>query len=398
MTRTRLWYLVIFAALPIPSAGAAEDPYVERARQFLAGAPIIDGHNDLPWVLRGAAGNDPEAVQIVAPAGPDTDLDRLEAGFVGGQFWSVYVPSAIEPAAAVRFQLEQIDIARRMIAANPAELALALSAADVESANADGQIASLLGIEGAHTIASSLAVLRDYYRLGVRYVGLTHLHSTDWADSATGERLSGGLSPFGERAIREMNRLGMIVDVAHTSAETIDDVVAISDAPVIASHTAASAVVPHVRNLSDDSLKAIAGTGGVVMICFIPPFVSESVREWQEGMMPLIKEAESEEDWIAINEAYVDEHGTPDRATIADVADHIEHVARVAGIDHVGIGADFYGAREDYELVEGLEDVSKYPALFAELLRRGWEPDALEKLSRGNVLRVMREVEAVSRR
>ena len=397
MTYARPGLLVALLGLSLSATAQAPDRYVEEARAILAGAPIIDGHNDLPWVLRSAAGDDPDAANVVDPAGPDTDLERLAAGFVGGQFWSVYVPSAIEPVAAVKYQLEQIDIARRMIAANPGRLELALTAADIEAANADGRIASLLGIEGAHTIANSLAVLRVYH-LGVRSVGLTHLHSTDWADSATGERISGGLSPFGERAIREMNRLGMIVDLAHTSAETIDDVVAISEAPVIVSHTAAKAVVAHDRNLTDTSLRTIARKGGVILVCFIPPFVSDSVREWQEGMMPLIKEARSEEDWVAINRAYVEQHGTPDRATISDVADHIEHVARIAGIDHVGIGADFYGARADYELVEGLEDVSKYPMLFAELLRRGFTPDALEKLSRENILRVMREVEAVSRR
>ena len=184
MTLVRLSYLVFLVALPFSAAGEANGPHLERAREILAGAPLIDGHNDLPWVLRGAAGNDPEAVQVVAPAGPDTDLDRLEAGFVGGQFWSVYVPSAIEPEEAVKYQLEQIDIARRMIAANPGKLALALSARDIETANADGRIASLLGIEGAHTIANSLAVLRDYYRLGVRYVGPVDGHNVEAMEDA----------------------------------------------------------------------------------------------------------------------------------------------------------------------------------------------------------------------
>ncbi|MDJ0940370.1 MAG: dipeptidase [Woeseiaceae bacterium] len=373
------------------------DPYLQKAREILADSPIIDGHNDLPWVLRNAADGDTEQASIVDPSGPDTDLDRLEAGLVGAQIWSVYVPSAIEPVESVRFQIEQIDLVHRMVKANPDRLEIALSVADVERARENGRVASLIGIEGAHTIANSLAMLRSYYALGVRSVGLTHLHSTDWADSATGERKSGGLSAFGEDAIREMNRLGMMIDLAHTSAETVDDVVAVSSAPVIVSHTAATAVVPHERNLTDASLTAIAENGGVIMVCFIPVFVSDVVREWQEGMMPLIKEAKTEEDWIRINEAYVAEHGTPDRATISDVADHIDHIARVAGIDHVGIGADFYGAHNEYDLVQGLEDVSKYPALFAELLRRGWEADDLKKLSRGNVLRVFAEVEKAAR-
>ncbi len=387
--------LVLFL---VTATALADDDYLEDARAILANAPIIDGHNDLPWGLRGDAGDDPELAEVVNPSGPDTDLDRLKAGFVGGQFWSVYVPSAIEPLESVRYQLEQIDIARRMIRANPDTLALALTAADIDAANRDGKIASLLGIEGAHTIAGSLSVLRDYYRLGVRYVGLTHFRSTDWADSATGERLSGGLSPFGEKVIREMNRLGMIVDLAHTSAETIDDVIAVSSAPVIVSHTAAAAVVPHERNLGDASLEAIAKKGGVIMVCFIPPFVSDEVRVWQEGMMPLLAEARSEADWVRITAAYVEENGTPGRATISDVADHIEHIANVAGIEHVGIGADFYGAEQEHELVRGLEDVSKYPQLFAELLRRGWADDDLEKLSRENVLRVMRAVEEAAER
>ena len=379
----------------IATAGAeSTDPYLAEARAILAAAPIIDGHNDLPWVLRGAAGGDPEAAAVVDPRGPDTDLDRLRAGHVGGQVWSVYVPSALDTDTAVRQQLEQIDIARRMIEANPGALELALSADDIDAAREAGRVASLLGIEGAHSMANSLALLRDYYRLGVRSVGLTHFHSTDWADSATGERTSEGLSPLGEAFIREMNRLGMIVDLAHTSAETIDDVMAVSTAPVIVSHTATYALVPHDRNLTDASLQAIATHGGVIMVCFIPPFVSNEVREWQEGMMPLLKDAKSEADWVAISTAYVEAHGTPGRATISDVADHIEHIVRVAGIGHVGIGADFYGAKADYELVEGLEDVSRYPELFAELLRRGWDRESLEKLSRGNFLRVMRAVES----
>lgn len=390
---TALAAVLLVASTARPVLAADRQDYLEQAREILESAPIIDGHNDLPWSLRGSAGDDPRRVQVANPSGPDTDLDRLAAGFVGGQFWSVYVPSAIAPLESVKFQLEQIDIARRMIDANADRLALALTADDVEAANRDGKIASMLGIEGAHTIASSLSLLRDYYRLGVRYVGLTHFHSTAWADSATGERINGGLSGFGEEAIREMNRLGMIVDLAHTSAETIDDVVAISSAPVIVSHTAATAVVPHERNLTDDSLRAVADTGGVIMVCFIPPFVSNEVRVWQEGMMPLLAEAKSDAEWIRISAAYVQENGTPGRATIADVADHIEHVARVAGMDHVGIGADFYGAKQAHELVEGLEDVSKYPDLFAELLSRGWSAEDLRKLSRGNVLRVMRAVE-----
>jgi membrane dipeptidase len=396
--RSVLEHQSMIAAAALLMAGgsviaADRQDYLEQAREILESAPIIDGHNDLPWGLRGDAGDDPHKAQVVNPSGPDTDLDRLAAGFVGGQFWSVYVPSAIEPIESVKFQLEQIDIARRMIDANFDRLALALSADDIEKAHRDGKIASMLGIEGAHTIASSLGILRAYYRLGVRYVGLTHFHSTEWADSATGERVNGGLSDFGRDAIREMNRLGMIVDLAHTSAETIDDVVAVSSAPVMVSHTAATAVVPHERNLTDASLRAIADTGGVIMVCFIPPFVSDEVRVWQEGMMPLLAEAKSDADWVRISAAYVEEHGTPGRATIADVADHIDHVARVAGMDHVGIGADFYGAKQEFELVQGLEDVSKYPELFAELLSRGWSAENLRKLSRGNILRVMRAVE-----
>ena len=392
--KTNSLFLLLTAGMIAGTAIAEDsDVYLVEARKILAASPVVDGHNDLPWVLRNAAGGDTEQARIVDPSGPDTDLDRLAAGLVGAQIWSVYVPSAIEPLESVRFQVEQIDLVHRMVEANPDRLEIALSVADVERAHESGRIASLIGIEGAHTIANSLAILRSYHALGVRSVGLTHLHSSDWADSATGERKNSGLSAFGEDAIREMNRLGMMIDLAHTSAETIDDVVAISSAPVIVSHTAATAVVPHERNLTDASLTAIAEKGGVIMVCFIPAFVSDVVREWQEGMMPLIKEAKTEEDWIRINEAYVAEHGTPDRATISDVADHIEHIARVAGIDHVGIGADFYGAHNDYDVVQGLEDVSKYPALFAELLRRGWEADDLGKLARGNFLRVFAEVE-----
>lgn len=385
---------VVAAIFALASAQCSiADDALDRARALLDEAPIIDGHNDLPWVLRGAADGDAEAAQVVDPQSSDTNFQAMRDGGVGAQFWSVYVPSSLEPLDAVRQQLEQIDLARRMIDANPDDLRLALSVQDIVDAEADGRIASLLGIEGAHSFVESLGVLRMYYELGVRYATLTHLHSTSWADSATGEVRSDGLSEFGEEVIREMNRIGMIVDVAHVSDATVADVIAVAEAPVIVSHSGVRAIAAHMRNLSDESLRGIAGNGGVVMVYFIPPFVSDEARVWFDGLLPLVRDSKTEAEWSAISAEYAAEHGEAPRATLSQVADHIEYVAKVAGHDHVGIGADFYGAKAESDFVEGLEDVSRYPELFAELIRRGWSDENLAKLARGNVLRVFREVE-----
>ena len=388
----------IATLLLLSAATACADSARQHALKILDDSPVIDGHNDLPWVLRNAADGNVELAKIEQPANIDTDIQRLREGRVGSQFWSVYVPSSLDMDESVRVQLEQIDLVHRMIKANPDAFELALTADDIERIETDGRIASLLGIEGAHTFGNSIALMRAYYDLGVRYATLTHFHSTDWADAATDEPRNNGLTDFGRNVIAEMNRIGMMVDVAHVSEKTLNDVLDVTAAPVIVSHSAARAITNHPRNLSDDSLRRVAENNGIVMVYYIPIFVSEEARQWSEGLLPLLREAEDEEDWQQIMDQYVVDNGEPARATLNDVADHIEHVARVAGHDHVGIGADFYGATEDRERVAGLEDVSTYPDLFAELVRRGWSDEDLKKLARGNILRVMSEVESAAGR
>jgi len=373
------------------------DAYLEQARAILKKAPLIDGHNDLPMLIRDEFGGDVEGHDISAPASHDTDIPRLRAGGVGAQFWSVYVPSSLEPLQAIRQQLEQFDIALRMIRLYPDDLMLAKSVADIEQANREGKIASLIGIEGGHTIVDSLGVLRAYYDLGARYMTLTHYHTNDWADSATDEARHGGLTKFGEEVVHEMNRLGMLVDISHVSAETMNDVLDVTEAPVIFSHSSARALTHHVRNVPDDVLKRVTGNGGIVMVTFIPEFVSDERRQWAEELEPILRDLGTDAEWQAATEEYKKTHGQPPQGTLAQVADHVEHVAKVAGYDHVGIGGDFYGQSGD-DLVQGLEDVSRYPYLFAELLRRGWSEENLVKLARANFMRVFMQVEAVAKR
>jgi len=381
-----------------PPPVARDESPEARARAILASAPLVDTHNDLPWVIREKAAGDVEGYDISVGAPYDTDIPRLRQGGVGTQFWSVYVPSPLEPFDAMRAQLEQIDIARRIVDLYPDDLGLALSVEDIEREREEGRIASLLGIEGGHTIGNSLGALRAYYDLGVRYMTLTHFNSTDWADAATEPARHGGLSPFGEEVVREMNRIGMMVDISHVSPGAMSDVLEVAQAPVIFSHSSARALTDHVRNVPDSILARMSDNGGVVMVTFVPQFVSEATRVWGEGLFPQFATATSDEEMQRMTRDYVAEHGEAPRATLSDVADHVEHVARVAGIEHVGIGADFYGAEEEADLIEGLEDVSKYPDLFAELIRRGWSDEDLRKLARDNLLRVFSDVEDVSTR
>jgi membrane dipeptidase len=371
------------------------DTALEHARDLLKTAPIVDGHNDLPWVIREKYEGNLELFDISIPQRYDTDIPRLRAGGVGTQFWSVYVPSSLSPHDAMRAQLEQIDLAKRLIARYPETFMFASSIADIEHAQVQGKIASLLGIEGGHTIGNSLGALRSYFALGVRYMTLTHFHSNDWADSATDDARHGGLSDFGREVVREMNRLGMIVDLSHVSESTMDDVLDVAKAPVIFSHSSARGLTNHARNVSDKVLKRVAKNGGVVMVTFIPAYVLEERREWEDGMIPLLKTATTDAEWERLGEQYREEHGAPPLAALTDVADHIEYVKEVAGIDQVGIGSDFYGATGD-DLVEGLDDVSRFPYLIAELIRRGWNDDDLRKLARKNLLRAYSEVEAAA--
>lgn len=372
-----------------------DDAALERARSILQGAPIVDGHNDLPWVIREKFGGDVEGYDISVRAQYDTDLPRMRDGLVGTQFWSVYVPSSMSPVEAMTAQLEQIDIALRIINMYPDDLMLATSIADIDAALEQGKIASLLGMEGGHPIVNSLGALRSYYDLGVRYMTLTHFHSNDWADSATDDARHEGITEFGREVIREMNRLGMLVDLSHVSAETMNDVLDVAVAPVIFSHSSARGMTNHVRNVPDSVLARMDENGGVVMVTFIPAYVSEARREYEVGIIPLTKDLTTEAEEKEAIEMYREEHGVVPLATLADVADHIEYVAKVAGHDHVGIGSDFYGAEGD-ELIQGIEDVSGFPHLIAELVRRGWSDENLAKLSRGNMLRAFSEAENVA--
>ena len=401
MFKSRINVLLLGFALAVGWQPAfADDPadaYLEQARAILAKAPLVDGHNDLPMVIRDELGGNVEGHDISVPASHDTDIPRLRAGGVGTQFWSVYVPSSLPPLQAVRQQLEQFDIALRMIRLYPDDLMLAKSVADIEQARKEGKIASLIGIEGGHTIINSLGVLRAYYDLGARYMTLTHYHTNDWADSATDDARHDGLTGFGKEVVREMNRLGMLVDISHVSPASMNDVLDVTEAPVIFSHSSALALTGHKRNVPDDVLKRVTGNGGVVMVTFIPDFVSEERRQWAEELDPLTKDLETEAEWTAVAEEYKKIHGQPPMATLAQVADHIDYVAKVAGHDHVGIGGDFYGQSGD-DLVQGLEDVSRYPYLIAELLRRGWSEENIARLTRGNLLRAFGQVEKVAQR
>ncbi len=388
--------LVIFAT----HSSDAETPEaaMQRAMAVLRTSPIVDAHNDLPWVIREKANGDIRQYDLSVQTKHDTDIPRLRAGMVGTQFWSAWVPSALSPLDAMRQQLEQIDLIRRMVAAYPDDFGFAVSTADIDREREQGRIASLIGIEGGHTMGNSLGALRAYYDLGVRYMTLTHFHTIDWADSATGEARHDGITGFGEDVIREMNRLGMIVDLSHVSDAAMSDVLQITEAPVIFSHSAARALTGHVRNVPDNILERVRENGGIVMVPFIPAFLSEPINVWEKDLFPLLKEARNDAEWQQITNQYRADHGQPPLATLSDVADHIEHVRMAAGIDHVGIGADFYGTEVDYELVQGLEDVSKYPALFAELASRGWSDEDLRKLARDNFLRIFREVEQIAAR
>jgi membrane dipeptidase len=350
------------------------DAELATAHGLLRHYPLVDGHNDLAWKIREQFGLDLGQVNLAAevPA-VHTDLPRLRRGGVGAQFWSVYVPGTLQGETALVTTLEQIDLVHRMIRRYPDDLELALTAEDAEGAFARGKIASLLGAEGGHSIACSMGVLRMLHRLGVRYMTLTHNVNVPWADSATDAPAAGGLTAFGTEVVREMQRLGMLVDLSHVAARTAREVLRVAEAPVIFSHSGARAVCDHPRNVPDDVLRHLAENGGVCMVTFVPEFVSPQCRAWTLG------------------------HSggqLPPRASVSQVADHIDHVREVAGVDHVGLGGDYDGVDS---LPDGLEDVSRYPGLIAELLDRGWSQHECIRLIGGNILRVLREAEAISR-
>ena len=373
------------------------DGSIDRARALLAAHPVVDGHNDLAWELRKRVRYDLDRLDVARPQ-PDlhTDIPRLRAGGVGAQFWSVYVPSNLQGEQAVRATLEQVDAVHTLVGRYPDAFALAGTAEEVQRAVAGGRIASLLGAEGGHSIDCSLAVLRMLYALGVRYLTLTHNDNVPWADSATDQPRAGGLSRFGEEVVREMNRLGMLVDLSHVAPPTMRAALRVTAAPVIFSHSSARALCDVPRNVPDEVLGALAGNGGGCMVTFVPPFISPRCAAWADearedairrGVDPDGDAAE------ALFAAFRRDHPPP-RVTVAEVADHVEHVREVAGVDHVGLGGDYDGVAFQ---PEGLEDVAGYPRLLAELLDRRWSEADLAKLTWANPLRVLRDAEAVAR-
>jgi membrane dipeptidase len=375
----------------------SDDPAVSRARDILARYPILDGHNDLPYAMRLLNNYDLDGYPIdVEQTRTYTDLVRLRAGGVGGQFWSVYVPCSAGPQS-VQLTLEQIDFVLRMVARYPDQLALALTAADVSAALERGRIGSLLGAEGGHSIGGSLAVLRVLHAMGVRYMTLTHSDNTPWADSATDDPEHGGLTDFGREVVREMNRLGMLVDISHVAPSTMRDALATSSAPVIFSHSSARAVCDHVRNVPDDVLQVLAGNGGVCMVTFVPQFVSTDCKDWEAAVLvEMAERGEDRKDWqayLAAAARYAEREPAP-AATAKQVADHVEHVREVAGIEHVGLGGDFDGCET---MPVDLADVAAYPALIGELLTRGWSEREIAALTHRNVLRVLHDAEQVAR-
>lgn len=391
------------------SLAARADDYQRRVEQILLRTPLIDGHNDLPWEIRDRFKGDLAAVDLRSdtahlPAPLMTDIPRLRAGHMGGQFWSVWIPTETKGFEAVQTTLEQMDLVKRMAERYPADLEMAYTAADVRRIHRSHKIAAMIGIEGGHQINNSLAVLRQMYDAGARYMTLTHTSNTAWADSATDKPVLHGLAPFGIEVVREMNRLGMLVDLSHVSPDTMRAALGASAAPVIFSHSSARALVDHPRNVPDDILRSVAANGGVVMVNFAPGYVSEARNRW---------DADQAAERTRFNSPpYVGLYiGQPERAkaafadweqkhprpatTLAQVADHVDHIKQVAGVDHVGLGSDFDGI-EDAPV--GLAGVDRYPALLEELMRRGWTDADVAKLAGENVLRVMAATEKVAER
>lgn len=382
------------------TADLPDSSATERAARLLDEVPIIDGHNDLPWQIREKVHGDLDSLDLrVAQPELHTDIPRLGAGRVGAQFFAAYVPVDRIAAGATRFALMQIDLIHRLVMRYEDTFALARTAADIDSAHGEGRIAAMIGVEGGHAIEGSLDVLRALYDLGARYMTLTHWKSHAWADAATDRPLHQGLTPFGEKVVREMNRLGMLVDLSHVSDSTMMDVLRITEAPVIYSHSSARALAGHARNVPDTILPEVAHNGGIVMVNFAPGFISEEARlhgERADALLDSLRTA-FDDDSTRIRPAFrawLEAHPAP-RATLSQVADHVDHIVEVAGIDHVGLGSDYDGIDA---VPLGLEDVSTFPALIAELLSRGYRDEDIRKLAGLNFLRVMREAEAVAAR
>lgn len=393
-----------------PATGRGDAALAARVARVLATTPLIDGHNDLPWELRARRDvdlriNHGDAGKSAVGQTPlMTDIPRLRAGGVGGQFWSVWIPASTTGPAAVQMTIEEIDIVRSMVAKYPDAFAMAYTADDIERIHREGKVASLIGIEGGHQINNSMAVLRQMYVLGARYMTLTHTLNTDWADSATADPEHHGLTSFGKAVVGEMNRLGMLVDLSHVSPDTMRQAIAASAAPVMFSHSGARALIDHPRDVPDDVLQLVAKNHGIVMVNFYPGYVSAASARW---------DADRAAEKARFNAPpygglYI---GQPDRSraalalwdkqhpapvvTLGMVADHIEHIRKVAGVGSVGLGSDFDGIPTT---PEGLDADDKYPALLIELARRGWTDADLAAVAGGNMLRVMREADVVARR
>lgn len=400
--RWSLQVLVVTLLLSACSSGTGEmnaDSHDARARRLMQEVPLIDGHNDLPWELRVRFSLNWDSLDIsrLQPS-VHTDIPRLREGLVGAQFWSTYAPAEFAGRGAARVGMEEGDLVHQMIARYPETFALARTADDIESIHRSGKIASLLGLEGGHMIENSLGLLRAFHRDGVAYMTLTHNGTTDWADAATDLPRHGGLSPFGEEVVREMNRLGMLVDLSHAHDSTVWDVLRVTEAPVLFSHTSSRHFTPHPRNIPDDQARAVAENGGVILVNYVVPFIYQPAYEWEEQLNAVTDSlvdqgveppalADAVAAWRAANPM--------PNADLGVVADHIEHLREVAGVAHVGIGSDLDGIVTP---PVGLEDVSTFPSLIAELLRRGWSEDDAKQVIGLNVLRVMREVEAVAKR
>lgn len=396
--------LLVLAQAAAPAPAPADPVTAQRIEQLLTANPVIDGHNDLPWEIRTRYAAKVEAVDLtkdtsILPLPLQTDIPRLRRGHVGAQFWSVWITADILGPRAVEVTLEEIDIVKRFVAANPGAFEMAGTAADIRRIEKSGKIASLMGVEGGHQIDGRLSVLRRYYDLGVRYMTLTHTSSLPWADASTDEPRSGGLSPFGKQVVGEMNRIGMIVDISHVSDATLAAVLAVTRAPVMASHSSARALDNAPRNIPDHLLAAIGKNGGVVMVNFYPSFVSQAWRDWDKARTDFAKSVG------ASAEAYGPNAAAPVLAwqasnpepivSSATIADHVDHIAKLAGRANVGIGSDYDGINGTSP--KDMTGVDGYPALFAELARRGWSDADLVGLARGNILRVMEKVEAVAK-
>jgi membrane dipeptidase len=403
--RTLMLGLALLAA---PAVAAAPDPYAARVARILKETPLIDGHNDWPESLRDREGEGRWTIDLTGgldqkPVPYNTDIARLRQGMVGGQFWSAWVSASLPPLEQVKQTLEEIDLIHDIVARYPQTFELAATAADVRRTHKAGRIASLIGVEGGNQIDNSFSVLRAYKAFGANYLTLTHSKTIEWADSATDNPKHGGLTPFGKAVVHEMNRLGMLVDLAHVNEDVMRDALRVSKAPVIFSHSGARGVDDHPRNVSDEVLRLVAANGGVVMVNFSRSYVSNAYRLWSAdeaaertrlNAPPFgglfigqpEKAAAALADWRKA-------HPAP-KVTLSDVADHIDHIAKVAGVDHVGLGSDYDGV--DNSLPEGLDSVATYPALLAEMLRRGWKDADVAKLAGGNVLRVMEGAEKIA--